>query len=102
MNRFQSGELFTLLLISLQGPAPRQMRNIEKPVVRNLMPILSVKSKESFRNSDESDSWLELLVDGKYVPGKRLQPLRDETNELISIFVTIAVNTKKRMSIKKR
>jgi TIGR02436 family protein len=51
---------------------------------------------------DESDSWLELLVDGKYVPGKRLQPLRDETNELISIFVTIAVNTKKRMSIKKR
>jgi four helix bundle protein len=51
---------------------------------------------------DESDSWLELLVDGKYVPDKKLRALRDETDELISIFVTISVNTKKRMSKTKK
>src|SRR5688572_6775785 len=39
---------------------------------------------------DESDGWLELLVEGDYVSEEKLRSLRAETNELISIFVTIA------------
>ncbi len=44
---------------------------------------------------DESDYWLELLVLGGFQPDDKLDPLRTETQELISIFVTIVVNTKK-------
>jgi len=44
---------------------------------------------------DESDYWLELLIDGGYVKETLLRPLRNETNELISIFVTIATKTKR-------
>lgn len=45
---------------------------------------------------DESDYWLELLIEGKYYEKDMLQPLRDETNELIAIFVTIAKRAKAR------
>ena len=54
------------------------------------------KIEGALQELDESDGWLELLVDGKYVPATRLDPLRVETNELISMFVTITVNAKKR------
>ena len=54
------------------------------------------KIEGGLQELDESDGWLELLVDGKYVAASKLAPLRAETNELISIFVTMAVNTKKR------
>jgi len=37
---------------------------------------------------------LKLLVDGGYQTEKKLKPLRDETNELIAIFVSIANKTK--------
>jgi hypothetical protein len=43
---------------------------------------------------DESDYWLELLIDGNFVSERKLKPLSDETQELISIFVKIVVNTK--------
>jgi four helix bundle protein len=45
---------------------------------------------------DESDYWLELLVDAGYETEKKLKPLRDETNELIAIFVSIVTKTKAR------
>ncbi len=54
------------------------------------------KIEGGLQELDESDGWLELLVDGKYVAASKLAPLRAETNELISIFVTMAVNSKKR------
>jgi four helix bundle protein len=37
---------------------------------------------------DETDYWLELLVKSEIVDADRLQPLRDETNELLRIFAT--------------
>jgi len=37
---------------------------------------------------DETAYWLELLEEAGIVAPKRLKPLRDETNELIAIFVT--------------
>ena len=47
---------------------------------------------------DESDYWLEMLVDGKYVAEDLLKPLIDETDELIAIFVTMVNKVKARKS----
>jgi four helix bundle protein len=43
---------------------------------------------------DESDYWLELLILGGFVEASKLKSLRNETQELIAIFVTVVVNTK--------
>jgi four helix bundle protein len=45
---------------------------------------------------DESDLWLELLTDSGLVKTNLVQPLRQETNELIAIFVTMTKNVKTR------
>ena len=45
---------------------------------------------------DESDLWLELLADSDVIKATLIQPLRQETNELIAIFVTMTTNLKKR------
>ena len=54
------------------------------------------KVEGTLQELDESDYWLELLVDGGYETEKKLKPLRDETNELIAIFVSIVTKTKAR------
>jgi four helix bundle protein len=38
--------------------------------------------------ADEAQLWLELIVEGKLLPSKRVQSLLDEANELVAIFVT--------------
>jgi four helix bundle protein len=48
---------------------------------------------------DESELWLELLADSDVVKPVMIGPLRQETNELIAIFVTI---TKKVKTSRKR
>jgi len=45
---------------------------------------------------DESDLWLELLSDSGVIKSALIQPLRDETNELIAIFVTMTKKVKSR------
>ena len=45
---------------------------------------------------EESLYWLELLIEGGFVTEKKLKPLCVETNELISIFVTIVLKAKSR------
>ncbi|MEO8041120.1 MAG: four helix bundle protein [Acidobacteriota bacterium] len=45
---------------------------------------------------DESDYWLDMLIEGKYVQGDRLALLKDETDELIAILVTIVRKVKGR------
>ena len=52
------------------------------------------KMEGALQELDETQYWLELLVEASAIPGKRLQPLLSETNELISIFVTIVKRTK--------
>lgn len=42
----------------------------------------------------ESAYWFELLVDGEIVPAAKLQPLRQECDELTAIFVTIINHAK--------
>jgi four helix bundle protein len=48
------------------------------------------KVGECLKEADETLYWLELLSDEQIVTASRLAPLIQETNELISILVTIS------------
>src|SRR5438132_9428768 len=52
------------------------------------------KCGDSLREIEESAYWLELLVDAAIVPAEKLQPLRDECDQLAAIFVTILKHSK--------
>ncbi len=60
------------------------------------------KVEGGLQELDESDYWLELLGEADVVSAERLKPLRDETDELISIFVTIVKNVKSKDRKKSR
>ncbi len=47
------------------------------------------KMGECLKEADETLYWLELLLDEQIVPAKKLQPLVEESDELVAIFVTI-------------
>ena len=47
------------------------------------------------QEADESQLWLELLNEGCGIETDRLRWLKQETDELIAIFVTMAKNTKR-------
>ena len=48
------------------------------------------KVGDCLKEADETAYWLELLADEEIVSKKWLAPLLQETNELVSIFVTIS------------
>lgn len=52
------------------------------------------KIGDCLKEIDESSLWLRHLADAAVVPSGRLQPLRNETDELIRIFVTIIKTAK--------
>lgn len=54
------------------------------------------KIEGGLQELDESDYWLELLAEGGIVEPETVRELREETNELISIFVTLVKNAKRR------
>lgn len=54
------------------------------------------KIEGAIQELDESDYWLEMLADGKYVAEQRLTSLIVETDELIAIFVSMVLKTKSR------
>ena len=47
------------------------------------------KMGDCLKEADETLYWLELLLDEKIIPAAKLQPLADEANEIVAIFVTI-------------
>jgi four helix bundle protein len=47
--------------------------------------------------ADESNYWLELLVEAKLVEEKRLEPLMKETNEIVAIAVSSIKTARKRL-----
>jgi four helix bundle protein len=53
------------------------------------------KVEGALQELEESDLWLELLIDSEVVQALRIVPLREETNELISMFVTMTRNVKR-------
>jgi len=54
------------------------------------------KMEGALQELDESDYWLELLMALEILPVKRIQPLKDETTELIAIFVTATKRVKQK------
>jgi len=54
------------------------------------------KIEGALQELDESAYWLELLAEGNFTSRTKLQPLCDETDELIAIFVPMARNAKAR------
>lgn len=46
------------------------------------------------QEADESQLWLELLRDDANISAEKTDPLWEEANQLIAIFVTMARNTK--------
>jgi four helix bundle protein len=52
-------------------------------------PEFIAKCGDSLRELEESAYWLELLAEGGIIAAPKLQPLRDECDELTAIFVTI-------------
>jgi len=52
------------------------------------------KIEGALQELEESLYWLDLLIEGDFVAENKLLPLCTETNELISIFVTIVIKTK--------
>jgi four helix bundle protein len=55
------------------------------------------KVDSALQELDETEYWLELLVEGGIVPCKRLADLRQKTGELIKIFTKMAINAKKKL-----
>lgn len=54
------------------------------------------KTEGALQEFDESSYWLDLLIEGGFVKENKLKPLCDETNKLISIFVTMVLRAKSR------
>jgi len=52
------------------------------------------KVGDVLKELDESSYWFELLVETGIVPSAILQPLQNETDELLAIFTTIAKKCK--------
>ncbi len=52
------------------------------------------KIEGGLQELEETAYWLELLDEGHLAPGAKLLPFRQETDELIAIFVSIAKGTK--------
>lgn len=105
---------FALRIIRLYASLPRstQAQMMGKQVLRSGTSVgahyresqraksdadMISKIEGGLQELDETDYWLELLVESGTVPAKRLRSLRDETNELIAIFVTIAKHLKRRL-----
>jgi four helix bundle protein len=54
------------------------------------------KIEGGLQELDETLYWLELLAAAKIVSSRRLEPLEQETNELIAMFVTMAKGVKQK------
>jgi len=52
------------------------------------------KIGDCLKEADEALYWLELLLDEKFFPAGRLQPLINEANELLAILTTISKRAK--------
>src|SRR5438477_6795969 len=53
------------------------------------------KVGDALKEIEETEYWLELLVDSGCVPARRMAKLLDEDRQLIAIFTTIDKNAKK-------
>jgi four helix bundle protein len=54
------------------------------------------KMGDSLKELSETTYWLELLIESKIVPSKKLAPLLEETRELKAVFAAIIKKTRER------
>ncbi len=102
---------FALRIIRLYGALPKttEAQVIGKQLLRagtsigaHYREAQRVKSDADFiskiegglQELEETGYWLELLIEAEIVAEERLKPLRDETEELIAIFVTMVKKVK--------
>ncbi len=95
---------FALRVLRLTASLPKTIegRAIANQVVRsgtsvaaNYRAACRARSRSEFiaklgvalEEADETQLWLELVIAGKLLPAKRVQPLLDEASELVAIFV---------------
>ena len=96
---------FALRILKLVAALPRSIegRAVANQLVRcgtsvaaNYRAACRARSKAEFvakmgvvlEEADETQLWLELIIEGRLLPSKRVQPLLNEANELVAIFVT--------------
>ena len=95
---------FALRVISLVAASPKTIegRAIANQLVRcgtsvaaNYRSACRARSRSEFvakmgvvlEEADETQLWLELIIESKLVPVRRVEPLLDEASELVAIFV---------------
>ena len=96
---------FALRIIKLGAALPKTVegRAIAKQIVRrgtsvaaNYRATCRARSRTEFiakmgvvlEEADETQLWLELIVEAKLLSAKRVEPLLNEANELVAIFVS--------------
>lgn len=60
------------------------------------------KIEGALQELDETQYWLELIGEARILSAKRLEPLHQEAEELIAIFVTIVKGVKSRGKLRRR
>src|SRR5438093_11427377 len=95
---------FALRIIRLVAALPKSIegRAIANQLVRcgtsvaaNYRSACRARSRTEFiakmgvvlEEADETQLWLELIIEAKLIPAERAQPLLDEASELVAIFV---------------
>jgi four helix bundle protein len=96
---------FALRVLKLVGALPKTIegRAIANQLVRrgtsvaaNYRATCRARSRSEFvakmgvvlEEADETQLWLELIIEARLLPAKRVDPLLKETSELVAIFVT--------------
>ena len=100
----QRTKKFALRVLDLVDSLPRSRSGnvIARQIIRsgtsvaaNYRALCRAKSREDFINktkvveeeADETSLWLELIVEGRLLSARRVQPLLSEADELTAIFV---------------
>jgi four helix bundle protein len=95
---------FALRVIRLVAAAPKtieekaianQLVRCGTSVAANYRACCRARSKSEFvakmgvvlEEADETQLWLELIIESKLLPTKRVEPLLEEASELVAIFV---------------
>ena len=89
-------KLVVALPKSIEGRAiASQLVRCGTSVAANYRAACRARSRNEFiakmgvvlEEADETQLWLELIIEAKLIPARRVQPLLDEASELVAIFV---------------
>lgn len=89
---------------ALGNHVSKQLIRCATSVAANYRATLLSQTKASFiskisiviEEADESEFWLEFIMDEKLIPGERVLPLFNEAHELTSIFIATRKTAQRR------